>query len=284
MKVILSRKGFDSASGGHPSPILPDGTLLSIPIPAKDDIRYTDLVATDNRLYYDIMSQLFPIIKINGKTRPLDKKFQCHLDPDLSFKTYPRENGWKPLFGQTGASLSHLRNNNVQSGDIFLFYGLFRKTIDFQGKLVFDNSSEPIHVIFGFLQIGKIYEINLEFNVSKWMLYHPHVLNKSLRNNSVIYESARTFSENRKIPGAGIFKFHPSLILTKEGLSASKWKLPDFLKNINISYHSNSNKYGWKNEYFQSAYRGQEFIIEEDKRVLEWVIPIIENNLNIFPY
>ena len=28
MKVILSRKGFDSEYGGGPSPILPDGELL----------------------------------------------------------------------------------------------------------------------------------------------------------------------------------------------------------------------------------------------------------------
>jgi hypothetical protein len=33
MKVILSRKGFDSEYGGIASPILPDGTLLSLPIP-----------------------------------------------------------------------------------------------------------------------------------------------------------------------------------------------------------------------------------------------------------
>lgn len=33
MKVVLSRKGMDSAAGGIPSPILPDGTLLSFPIP-----------------------------------------------------------------------------------------------------------------------------------------------------------------------------------------------------------------------------------------------------------
>ena len=35
MKVILSRKGMDSTSGGMASPILPDGTLLSLPIPDK---------------------------------------------------------------------------------------------------------------------------------------------------------------------------------------------------------------------------------------------------------
>jgi len=40
MKVILSRKGFDSQYGGMPSPILPDGTLLSLPIPSKTDMNY----------------------------------------------------------------------------------------------------------------------------------------------------------------------------------------------------------------------------------------------------
>lgn len=36
VKFILSRKGFDSGSGGRPSPILPDGTMLSRPIPEQD--------------------------------------------------------------------------------------------------------------------------------------------------------------------------------------------------------------------------------------------------------
>ena len=43
MKVILSRKGFDSSNGGCPSPILPDGTLLSLPIPTDDRDKYEDL-------------------------------------------------------------------------------------------------------------------------------------------------------------------------------------------------------------------------------------------------
>lgn len=32
MKIVLSRKGFDSASGGVASVILPDGRLQTIPI------------------------------------------------------------------------------------------------------------------------------------------------------------------------------------------------------------------------------------------------------------
>ena len=43
MKIILSRKGFDSSNGGIPSPIMPDGTLISMPIPAKEKVSYTDI-------------------------------------------------------------------------------------------------------------------------------------------------------------------------------------------------------------------------------------------------
>ena len=33
MKIILSRKGFGASYGGKLSPIFPDGTLYSLPIP-----------------------------------------------------------------------------------------------------------------------------------------------------------------------------------------------------------------------------------------------------------
>ena len=44
MKLILSRKGFDSSSGGQANPIMPDGTVLSLPIPDdKDKIPFSSL-------------------------------------------------------------------------------------------------------------------------------------------------------------------------------------------------------------------------------------------------
>ena len=33
MKIILSRKGFDSPAGRRPSPIFPNCTMMSLPIP-----------------------------------------------------------------------------------------------------------------------------------------------------------------------------------------------------------------------------------------------------------
>lgn len=77
MKVILSRKGFDSQYGRMPSPILPGGTLLSLPIPSKTDMetKYRDLYY-GNSSYYDIIHTLNPNNKIK-------EEYNCHLDPDI---------------------------------------------------------------------------------------------------------------------------------------------------------------------------------------------------------
>lgn len=95
MKTILSRKGFDSQYGGMPSPILPDGTLLSLPIPAKtDDTKFTDL-AWNKKSYYNIIHEL----KENSK---IEEKYRCHLDPDIRECIIERPSGWQPAFGQEG--------------------------------------------------------------------------------------------------------------------------------------------------------------------------------------
>ncbi|MEA4978412.1 MAG: hypothetical protein VB098_00745 [Petrimonas sp.] len=61
MKVILSRKGFDSQYGQISSPILPDSTLLSLPIPSKVDVetKFIDLSHND-KSYYEIIKELNP--------------------------------------------------------------------------------------------------------------------------------------------------------------------------------------------------------------------------------
>ena len=60
MKIILSRKGFDDSNGGCASPILPDGTMLSMPIPSvEDDILY-DQLQYNGINYADILKQINP--------------------------------------------------------------------------------------------------------------------------------------------------------------------------------------------------------------------------------
>jgi len=71
MKVVLSRKGFDSANGGIVSPIFEDGSMLSFPIPSDDSDKYSDLHFCGVP-YTDILSDL----------RYKGDEF-CHVDPDL---------------------------------------------------------------------------------------------------------------------------------------------------------------------------------------------------------
>ena len=49
MKVILSRKGMDSESGRVASPILPDGTLLSLPIPIEKARKNTKIYSIKDK-------------------------------------------------------------------------------------------------------------------------------------------------------------------------------------------------------------------------------------------
>ena len=64
-----------------------------------------------------------------------------------------------------------------------------------------------------------------------------------------------------------------TLKLTKEGCSRSVWELPDFFKDIPISY----NKKAWKEDGFHSAAKGQEFVFEANEDVLNWLQKIFQN-------
>ena len=50
------------------------------------------------------------------------------MDPDIRKGIRLREpSSWKPAFGQIGASQGLLSNAKVEVGDLFLFFGWFRR-------------------------------------------------------------------------------------------------------------------------------------------------------------
>ena len=120
MKIILSRKGFDSANGGIVSPIMEDGTLISFPIPSDDKDNFEDLIYR-GQSYAKILQDL------NYKEHP--KYHNCHLDPDLTMdRRKDKIDGWCPIFGQVNSSAVYLlKNVDVEVGDLFLFFGNYHK-------------------------------------------------------------------------------------------------------------------------------------------------------------
>lgn len=262
MKIILSRKGFDSQFGKQASPILPDGTLLSLPIPSNDFMTYSS-IKWGGRFYYDIIKELKPRTYLNENS-------QCHLDPDLRASIFKREKGWMPAFGQTGSSLTELRENGVKEGDLFLFFGWFKQTEYHKGKLHYVHNAPDLHVIFGYMQIGSIVESPT--HIPEWLKYHPHSnIEKYMvawsKGMNAIYLPTHHLSTVPELPGSGTFSFDKRLVLTKEGYSRSRWEFPETMRGVEISH----NPHGWKADYFQSAARGQEFIMNGTPAVMDWV-------------
>ena len=144
---------------------------------------------------------------------------------------------------------------------------------------MFEKKSSVVHSIYGYFQI----EEKKERGFYDWMDYHPHVCaNFRLKKDSnTVYISRDKLSWNNDISGAGLFKFSNDLVLTKGKCTKSKWNLdPNIFKGLKISYNTRDDDVlkPWKDGYFQSAGRGQEFVIEENSKVEKWAINLIGNH------
>jgi hypothetical protein len=263
MKVIFSRKGFDFGSGGCPSPIFPDGRLLSLPIPGKTSpIVYKDIFRDE----YNVGEIVESLTK--GK---ISSNHPAHLDPDIDETSISRHQGWLPIFGQVGNAQGHLRKEGVGAGDLFLFFGLFQETIIDNGKIKLKPKFPPQHIIWGWLQVEQCIAVD-EIDRSKfaWAIYHPHFHRKPDESNTV-YFAKRTLDipglGGKTIGGAGIFaKFLDKLKLTAPASSASVWKLPPWMFPKNeapaLSFHRNLDRWKKCDGYvlLQTVGRGQEFV------------------------
>ena len=265
MRIIFSRKGFDSAAGGCPSPII-DGRPVSLPIPTRmpSALRYADLTGD----YGDLVEDL-----TRGRIK---RTASCHLDPDLNANVLVRLENWRGCLGQVAAAQSHLANNCVAKGDLFLFWGLFRPVLR-QERWTYSGSRE--HRIFGWLQIGDIIDLGCDgshvLRDRPWLRDHPHARDGWCQRNALYIASEQLILDGQKtsLPGWGTFrKGHR---LSAGDASPSLWTVPDWLNpqrgGVGMTYHPPER---WDADGgLQSAARGQEFIAEPagSREALAWL-------------
>jgi len=265
VKIILSRKGVDSSSGGFASPVFEDGSMLSIPIPDKRasvryrDIKFDQLDCSVGKLVRDLS---------NGKLKGSAK---AHLDPDLDNNSLERAPKWRALFGQHGAAQSHLNSLNIGAEDIFLFFGWFKQVELYRRRWRYIAGAPDQHVIFGWMQVGSV-DSALDIRQSEkysWAHYHPHCLAEFSGSNVIYKARSRLSLPGIKIAGAGVFQgYDESLCLTAKGTSRSNWSLPLWMhpqgRDSTLSYHSDIKR--WRKEKgcvkLQSVARGQEFVLD----------------------
>lgn len=264
MKIILSRKGFDSSAGGKPSPILPDGRLISLPIPdSQSTIRYRDIQWPEGHLGTWVSTLT------GNRVRSTHK---AHLDPDLIASSLPREPGWQPLFGQMGSAQGHLRRCGIAVGDLFLFFGLFQPVIRNGRRWQWQPGAPRRHVLWGWMQIGEIRRVDqCSSSDYSWAQYHPH-FRYAANNSNTLYIAAEKLNlpEAPELPGAGVFShFSPALTLTAaDARTPSQWRLPDWCyprgEQFPFTYHHNPGR--WQRAQtgtrLQAVARGQEFVLD----------------------
>lgn len=269
MKIILSRKGFDSSNGGCPSPILPDGTLLSLPIPDKHatgSLTYDDL-QINGTTYSKIIHDLNP-----RQTIPL-----CHLDPDIrqDVRIQPIAQ-WQPAFGQCKASQSLLKNAGVDVGDIFLFFGWFRQTVLKNGNYQFMPRSpenfyqgSDLHIVYGYMEIGQIIT---DANAIKEYFWHPHA--KFTDRPNALYLPSQTLTIDPAKPGYGTLDYRTDRVLTLENHTRSVWKAEDFLRPEHIVRSNRKNSAKSDGLYYAGIW--QELVFNESEGLLNWVRNILK--------
>jgi len=288
MKVILSRKGFDSGAGGYPSPFfVKEGRLLSLPIPEENKIytadtgrTYSDLLFDDDTTYFHIMDQL-GMKNFTGKN--------AHLDPDINQNVLKdRKPGWKGLFGQCDAAQQHLCNNHVRPGDLFLFFGWFRDVKEIVGKYKYVSGTDK-HIIWGYMQIGEIDSVGQTSIYESWKLDHPHYRNRNRVSNTG-YIARESLDFNPEIPGCGVFNYDDSLVLTDPTQrNRTVWRLPKFFHpdyETKMTYHeyifNSGNKQVWESYddhcILHSVCKGQEFVITGNDKVVEWAKKTVTQN------
>lgn len=247
MKIVFSRKGWDSAAGGRPSPIL-DGCPISLPIPGGpgEPRRFGDLKACTPRRSYPMGDILRDIGSNVRETHPVHddpKFFENPLDPFALCQV---------AFGQASAAQAHLENRQVGPGDIFLFFGLFR---DYgQGRT---PDHRPHHRIFAMMRVEKMIRLGENPDPDYWKSLrlpatHSHIHRRRQKSNNSLWLG----------PGRRARWARDELRLTAPHAPPSCWRAPDWLARSGLSYHANSAR--WHDGHLDLVSRGQEFVTDVD--------------------
>lgn len=287
MKIIFSRKGIDSSFGNFASPIMPDGKLCWMPIPEDSD-RKQQLPT-----YGDISfcgTDLGTIIEDLSSKR-IKRNQTVHLDPDIFAMHRARKEDWIPVFGQTGAAESHLRNKKVEVGDIFLYFGWFKQCELIDNTFRYKKAAPDMHVLYGWLQIGNIKRIcNIE-SIPDWLTDHPHMIGCNYGILDTLYFSTNELviaGKKTGLPGAGYFSaINDGIILTAPGHTRSVWNLPIWMYPSEdkppLSYNEKREKWIKRDGKIQLkiASRGQEFVLNVDfyPEALDWVEGLIRSEM-----
>jgi Nucleotide modification associated domain 3 len=273
VKVIFSRKGVDSAAGKLASALV-DRRPYSLPIPEGPEgpTRFAGLSEPWVSLARDLS---------NGR---LANDQRCHLDPDIDeMSLAERLPGWRGSLGQAGPALSHLRNQGVGVGDLFLFWGLYRSVRWHNERWHYDGPRR--HCLFGWLMVGEVLDLGADGSrvlaTHPWLAEHPHARAGRNRLNAIYTAASSCEFGGKRFAGSGVFR-NAVMLSAEDSRLPSEWCVPIWLNpnkdGTGITYHSPERFAGTR---LRSAARGQEFVADIGDRAdaKNWIVQTLESGL-----
>lgn len=278
-RIVISRKGSDSAWGGKPSLILGD-ELISLPIPEHSKADRKLLGACKKHRKYQDLPHHKIIDDYVSYLPELSGQDCVHLDPDIRDDLRSREaQGHKFLFGQSGAAEGHLRNQQIGKNDLFLFFGWFCDYSKVDRRYVPTGPNQ--HLMWAWFQVEKKHQLeglDSGNELLKNANHHPHVArmgdSKGRLKKDSLYVATSKLSFANHLPGAGVFKRSGSKLLTRSCMSAAsrtEWCVPSFFSTTGLTYNSKAlNEYETCSKdhtriHIKAACIGQEFVFPSDK-------------------
>ena len=95
------------------------------------------------------------------------------------------------MLGQAGIAQSHLNNQGVASGDVFLFFGLYRRVEETAEGWRFVRGARELHVLWGWLQTDQKYRVtDIGPNDLPWARHHPHISRDRRDDKNTVYAAS----------------------------------------------------------------------------------------------
>lgn len=302
-KIILSRKGFDSAAGHSYSPFDPTtGKYIVLPIPEgekgkyyRNSKNYEEIKIKPNYLpgiNASNLRELVYTLNYCQKTKDIVSKNYAHFDPWLGPCPWlsKRSNHHIGAFGQEGAAQTHLKNQEVGIGSLFLFFSRF---VPIRGRennigipIDSDKLTKGVYFLYGWLKVGEIIDrfeiIHNETRYRQLESDHPHASEECFKEkgNNTIYIASKLLLKERGIRGCGYFpRLSKDLLLTssKHDKLPNDWDLPIFFYEQPPPTYFPKDKNKWdvnpddKTCTVRAPRRGQEFVFKESDNFRKWL-------------
>jgi hypothetical protein len=260
--------------------------MISLPIPSTRSNRRLCDLTVDRVNLGDVAADL--------SAGHVERNQTIHLDPDIDATLVARTDGWRAAFGQASRAQTHLCNQRVGVGDVFLFYGWFRRAEKQSSRYRYVPDAPDVHVIFGWLQVGEVWDLTSQrqalLAAHPAQASHPHVADPAhfKSANTLYIASERLVSHGKtvhQLPGTGYFRnYADRLQLTATGKNRSVWRLPTWFFPSDgkpaLSYHGDvQRRWSRDSEWVElhTVGRGQEFVLDADAypEAISWLTTIL---------